>query len=333
MNIKIGWRDVLGLGISGVLLWYTFRHSNADIVFILKNKQGWLYFCCAQLLFLLSLYLKSFSFKLYFADTYSRLQTVSSFPSIMLANFYSAILPGNMGDAVRVYHFSRKNKQPIVKAIGALITEKISIGLVLGALLLLFSVWQLGVHGIVSVKFIVLLTAVLVVLSALFVVIWQPRFFLRLLPFRLVRKWSFKIICQIRWQYQRLVQKKILVPYFCIIILLYSTTVVVKYILFKAVILPPQVTTFDMAWYYTFVAMLAMFVPSAPSSVGVVHYSIYYAVTQACVDSNIALTPAIKEAAFALSVWFHLSFLIPDLIIGSFMIIKERKVLYGKRID
>lgn len=333
MKIKIRWRDVLGLGISGVLLWYTVRHSDADIAFMLNNKQAWLYFCTAQLLFLLSLYLKSLSFKLYFADTYSRLQTVSSFPSIMLANFYSTILPGNMGDAVRVYHFSRKNKQPLVKTIGALITEKINIGLMLGTLLLLFSLWQLGAHGIAPAKFIVLLIAVLLVLSVLFAVIWQPRYFLRLVPFRLVRKWLFKIICHIRWQYQRLIQKKILVPYLCIIITLYVTTVAIKYILFETVTLPPQVTTFDMAWYYTFVAMLAMFVPSAPSSLGVVHYSIYYAVTQACVERNITLTPAIKEAAFALSVWFHLSYVMPDLIIGSFMIIKERKVLYGKRID
>lgn len=319
----------VGFAISAALLWHTVHKSGADIRYVLNNQTGWKYLLFALGVFLFSLYIKAFSFKLLFVHKLPLALSLSSFPSIMLANFYSAILPGNAGEAVRLFHFSRKNGYSLIYTAGAMITEKLSIGAMMCLLLFMFCLAHALQYGSLSLLLGALLMGVFLVLCGLLLFLWKPKPFAGCIPFKAVRKLCYKVVITVQKHFVRLKKENLLWPYFLLHLLLYLSTVCVKFVLFSAVDLPAEATTFKLAWYYTFVAMIAMFIPSAPSSVGVVHFSIYQAVIITCAESNIPVTASIKEAALSLAIWFHLSYLIPDLVVGSITALMERKVLYS----
>ena len=89
-----------------------------------------------------------------------------------------------------------------------------------------------------------------------------------------------------------------------------------------------ELNNFSTLYLISLVMIVVSILPSAPSSAGVVHYGIYASLLLAASMNQLSLTPALKQNFALVSIYLHLSYFIPEIILGVFYLWKERKLLF-----
>ncbi len=268
----INLKTVLGFLISAVLLWLTFYNSGLHLKDIRLEGEQVYYFAAAIVVFIFSVWFYSVRAKLFWINRPKTNQaSVHAYDSLIIGNFYNCLLPGNLGEGVRAWHFSRKNKTTFSRSLAAIIAEKwidAQMFVVLAILLYLFKPFVS--HYILYAIFFT--ASVVVLLSATYAFLKRNKaaekkiwgLILRLkktgrVLYKLYSHTGFHIAVLDANQY---VTKYILWGYF-----VFFLNLLQFFFLLKAAGIAEPVCSFYTAFLVALSMMIIAFVPSAPSGV------------------------------------------------------------------
>lgn len=331
--LRVNIRTLLGFAISGILLWRTFDASSLNFKQIELSGSQWLFFTGAILLFALSIGLFSIRTKLLWITDMSQTGRIKAYSSLIIGNFYNCLLPGNLGEGVRVWHFSQKNKVSLVRSLATVVTEKwIDAQLFAVIVLGLFITGPFISHYITYT-----LLAVAVVVAILCItyqvltrskridkLIWRTVLSIH----RKVGIFFFRLYRACRSNIDHLVKHNLLWRYVGFSLGILSLNLLQFYCLLHAAgVRPELITLFTMLTIASAIMVIAI-VPSAPSNIGVMHYGVYSALILLAQQNDVTPT-AVDLKTFALfGVYLHLSYFIPEIVMGLAFIVIERKKLF-----
>jgi uncharacterized protein (TIRG00374 family) len=326
-------RNALGFGISGVLLWLTFYNSGLKVKDLGFSTTDFLYFVLADVLFIVSIGACAARIKLFVISDYKKAADVSSLESVIIGNFYNCLLPGNLGEGMRAWHFSKKNKIPFLQSMSLSLAEKwidaqYFVFLTIG----LFTFRSFMPH---YVSYSILYMALAVVgLSCLYIFMrYHKKTESTLLSLVLLFKKPGKIVFKLYWytslSIRDMIRKRLMLKYtfFCAIV--YTLNALQFYFLMKSAGVREPVTSLYTSYLIALSMMIIAFIPSAPSNIGVLHYGMYSVLIFSAIQQGI--TPGAQDLqSFArFAVYVHLSYLLPEILMGILCVIKERKLVFG----
>lgn len=319
-------RSTIGIAFSGLLLWLMINQSGLSWQNLQLSTLGTYYFMAAIGVFITTIWFHSLRIRILFKP----LTHVDTYNGVLAGNFYNAILPGNLGEGVRTMHLSRKNNIAILNSLASQIVEKY-IDAFSFILLCLFWYIVYGytphyVNTIISI--ICMLCAFIFSTGILFIkyraVAKKATRYIPAPP--LIAKVLYKTYLHVCNRLHHMHHHNTLIPYFLFGFSLFTLNMLQYYLVMKAVNLPPHITTFQNSYYLALCMVIIAFVPAAPGNTGVIHYGLYTALTLL----SMATPPNSHTLQLFASytIFHHLSIMIPELIIGSIVIIKERKHLF-----
>lgn len=157
---------LLGITISGVCLWYTFRGVDFSQLGSSISKAGALWILISLVAGVLSLVLRAVRWRFLLAEG-KDIPTWSLLSGTFIGMMANNVLPARMGEVVRAWVFSRRERRPMATVLASILVERL---LDVAAALLIFGLCLLGLSKI-STETSALLQqtgAVLLVVVALF---------------------------------------------------------------------------------------------------------------------------------------------------------------------
>ncbi|MFN8300457.1 MAG: lysylphosphatidylglycerol synthase transmembrane domain-containing protein [Chitinophagales bacterium] len=324
-------RTSLGFAISGVLLWLTIRSSNLTWKDLWMTTNQGLYFTGSIAAFLLAVLAQSQRTKCFWKGN-TNILTLHTYESLVIGNFYNAVLPGNLGEGVRALHLSRKNNIPFLQSLASVVTEK---WLDSYLYLLFIATLFIGLppihdpvyHALISVA---VLAAVLQV-AYLIVRSLRPleKFAWGLAT--LLKKpgvWTFKLYLQVNLHIRYLYRSGNLKSFICYCLAMTALNCAQYFLLLKAAQVPPTICTLYTSYLATVSMMVVAFIPSAPGNLGVIHYGMYLVLLFVSNQYNFNPDATALRSYALFGTLLHLSCFIPEVILGALIVIKERKKLF-----
>lgn len=293
------------------------------------SLQGWLYFGLAAAIFLFTVWMHSQRVKqMWFLP-----QPTQAFSSLIIGNFYNCLLPGNLGEGMRAWHFSRKNKVPLSRSAANIILEKV---LDAQMYIVVTLAWY-ALEGYKQNNLNLLIVGVCAGVAAytLIWVIWlrhshHTKKLARLaLPQKKLRKEGYKLYLHFRSQIKDIMQRGTLLNYVAIGFSMFLLNAVQYLIIMKAVGIPASLITFSNGYYVGLCMVIIMFIPSAPGNIGVMHYGLYTVMAYlAQYQMPGAQSPLLLQQYALFAVFIHLSCMIPEIISGAVFLWLERKYIF-----
>jgi uncharacterized protein (TIRG00374 family) len=319
-------RSVLGIGISALLLWLMISHSGLSWQNLRLSTSGTYYFAAAIGVFIATIWVQSLRIKLLWRPRTG----LDTYRGLLAGNFYNCILPGNLGEGVRAMHLSRKNNIPILNSLASQIIEKYIDAL---SFIILCVLWYICYgytpHYVNTVIIILCVLCGVIFLTGILFVKYPPvaKKATKYIPApALIVKVIYKTYLHVSNRLRHMHHHKMLLPYFLFGFTQFFLNMLQYYLVMKAINLPPHITTFQNSYYLALCMVIIAFVPAAPGNTGVIHYGLYTAL----ILLSMATPPSSHTLQLFASYTFfhHLSIMMPELIIGGFVIIKERKYLF-----
>lgn len=331
-KIKIGLSDFIGLAVSVFFLALTLRDFTFEPTAIPWNKTTVILLAAAFLLTIMPTYFNAIRFRLFFAGKQGEFKRVRTFPSYFVGHFYNAVLPGNLGEGVKIYHLSKKYSLNHKDVLAYWFCEKYLDSLVLPVIIipplfLLKNVYmQLLLSGLLS----------LIALAILYVyigkrVIWIKKLPFRLLPIKKVRRYIYSIFVRFLKIYNKFYEDKRLFLFLGISLFFYFLVLVYNYVVILLADLPATFLSVESLMLLGTMLLLTHFVPSAPSSAGVLHYGVYSSLIMLATHYNVEVSEILKNKFVIASMYFHFILFFSDVIIGSYFVYRERKWLFAKK--
>ncbi|MBS1618316.1 MAG: flippase-like domain-containing protein [Bacteroidetes bacterium] len=332
IKYRIGARDLAGYGISGLLLWYTFHQSGLRLADIRMSGLQWVYFAAAVAVFVFSLWLYGVRARVVWAGEIAAGRPISTYGSFILGNFYNCLLPGNLGEAVRALHFSRKNGITFSRSLAATVTEKWLDAQVFAILVLLLFLVKPFAPDIVSYALVYTALAVLV-LTCIHQLMLRYKGIekgLWAIALRLGRagRFLYRLYYHTDQHLRTMHRYKAVQTYILFFFLIFGLNVLQFLLLEYAAGVSSPVAGIYSSYLVALSMMIIAFIPSAPSNIGVLHYGVYSAMIFAGRQYGTGEVPQSLEAYALFSVYAHLSFLIPEIAIGTWYLIRERQFLF-----
>lgn len=328
-------RTILGFFLSSALLWVTIKKSNLHIETLYLNKMQWIYFGCACVLFVVAVFLLALRAKLIWIDQIKNNSSFKTFEALCIGNFYNCVLPGNLGEGVRAYYFSRLHHLPFTFSLATIFTEKwIDAQLFVGLALILFATKPITLN---LTTYIIVNTAVVVYIAG--IAYYAMRTF-RPLEIRVwhtlflagrAGKYLYRIYWNVNFQISVLKRKRNLSKFVILSLSIFSINTLQFYTLMQVAGIDYPVGSIYSAYFIAVSMIIIMFVPSAPSSIGVLHYGIYSVLVFIETQCNVLPTADGLQKYAMYAVYLHLSCFLPEVLIGIYYIIKEQDLLFGKR--
>jgi uncharacterized protein (TIRG00374 family) len=325
-------RDLLGYSISALLLWYTFYKSGLRLSDIRLQGDQWYYFIAAIALFISSLSFYAIRAKLIWVNKANKAVVLDTYASLILGNFYNCLLPGNLGEGVRASHFSRKNGVTFSRALAATITEKWLDSQAFAILIAILFIIKPVINHYIS--YALLYTAIIVlILSIVHLLLLKnnqaaKKFWRFAMIFKGIGKFLFRLYSHTIDHLNNMKSNQAINPFFLLFAVVFIFNLMQFYLLQKAAGVSVPVAGLYSSLLVSLSMMIIAFIPSAPSNIGVLHYGVYSTLILAA--KQYGITPSAQELqSYALfAVYVHLSFLIPELTIGTIFMLKERKNLF-----
>ncbi|MCF8256212.1 MAG: flippase-like domain-containing protein [Flavobacteriales bacterium] len=329
---KARWQDVIGLGISGLLFWLTFRNTSSEI-WNLRLTPGQLCLLSVSMLsFVLTTAVQAYRMRWFIANDGRPMSSSSAFSSLYIGGFYNALLPGNLGELVKGRHFAMKNRIHFSTAMACWVAEKFADGITMAVLA---TVLLLSPLESTPLRWVILIPVVGAAVSIVFltVALASPgllKQLFRLIPSKRLAVFMLRSFLIFKG---RLFGKDWKIPaVFVSGALLMGVLNAVNFGLNLHVAgVPSELITPGNLTVFVLLVAVVMFVPSAPSSVGVIHFGIYSALVVMAEIEGFAITQELKDTFVFTSVLFHLCYFIPETLLGAFFVIKERRVIFSMR--
>jgi uncharacterized protein (TIRG00374 family) len=325
-------RDAVGFLFSGVLLWYMFYKSGLRLSDIKLKGDQWYYFGGAIAVFVFSLWLYSLRAKLIWVTEAKKGIKLETYSSLILGNFYNCLLPGNLGEGVRASHFSRKNKITFSCSLSAIITEKWLDAQVFGALVsLLFCIKPFYKHVISYALAYVAITVLF--LSVIHLALRRnPRLeknlWFLVLYLGKTGRFLYKLYYHTDQHLKEMSKNAVVRSYVLYFGLIFFLNVLQFYFLEQAAGVCAPIAGMYSSFLISLSMMIIAFIPSAPSNIGVLHYGVYSALILVSYQYGTHPSSADLQSFALFSVYAHLSFLLPEIMMGSIFMIKEKKALF-----
>ena len=329
---SINFRSILGFFLSGILLWLTFYNSGLRLRDLSMSGADFLNFFLADLFFITSVWVYSIRTKLFWLNEKRQPGDIHSFESVVVGNFYNCLLPGNLGDGMRAWHFSKKNKIPFLQSLSSIIAEKwIDAQFFVLLTIFLFIIMPFEKHYIF---FAIIYTSITVVCLTIVYTLMRQYSSIekKVISIVLLFRKTGKFIYRIYWFTTRLItdllRKHRLGKYVLCCIVIYVLNVLQFFFLFRASGVSAPVGGLYGAYLIAVCMMIIAIIPSAPSNIGVLHYGIYAALILSAAQHGITPNAQNLQSYARYAVYVHLSYVIPEVIMGLLYVIKERKVLF-----
>ena len=329
---KNNWRTFFGFIISAILLWLTFHNSGLELQNITLNREQLSCFIAAISIFIFSVWFNSIRAKLFWLNKKRSYREVDSYNSLMVGNFYNCLLPGNLGEGVRSWHFSRKNNVSFLPSLTAIISEKwIDAHFFLPFSLLIFIIKPFKNHYISYaiaftdfVLFIIIFIYILMINSRGF-----ERFILQIvLTLRKTGRLFFRLYWHTKNHISNLKNNGTMIYYLflCVFILLLNISQFL--FLLKAAGVPEPIAGCYAAYLVAITMMIIAFIPSAPGNIGTIHYGVYSVLIFASMQYGIEPNEADLQSFARFGLFVHLSYFIPEVIMGAVFVVKERSLIF-----
>ncbi len=322
----------LGLFISIFLLWLTFHNSGLTISNVRLDREQVYYFTASIGVFIVSVWVSSIRAKLVWLDRTKNLEDVHTLSSLIVGGFYNCLLPGNLGEGMRAWHFSRKNKVPFSRSLAAILAEKwLDAQMFVLCAIVLYLLKPFISHFILYSIF--LTASIVVILFIIYNLIRRSRVAEKkiwhlIFRFQKTGRFLYRLYSHTGAHLQGLKANEQIARYllFCFVILFLNISQF--FLLLKAAGVVAPVCSFYTAFLAALSMMIIAFVPSAPSNIGVIHYGLYS--TLIIASRQYGLMPdSVNLQGFALfGVCVHLSYVVPDVLLGVIFVVKERRVVF-----
>jgi uncharacterized protein (TIRG00374 family) len=331
---KALFRNIFGFGVSGILLWLTIHQSRLEFSEIKISRDQLSYYLLAEFFFFLSVVAYAIRAQIVWRKSADNKDSVYTLASIVLGNFYNSVLPANLGEGVRAWHFAKKNKVFFLKSLAAVITEKWidAQTFICMALVIILLKPFVGHYILYSILFTALLAFVL---SIVYVIMRRIRAVEKslwgiVLFFGKAGKVLYKLYRYTCSHIDNMMANKQIgnFLFWCVFVL--SLNVGQFYFLMKAAGVTGSVCSAYSALLVALSMMIITIVPSAPGNIGVLHYGVYSALILSSYQNG--MTPdAIALKSFALfAIYVHLSYLFPEVIFGALFLVRERKIMFER---
>jgi len=321
-----------GFAISGVLLWLLFKNSGLQWQQIKLHGAQWYYFGAAVGVFVFSLTLYAWRAQLIWQSQTRMLGSIYAYDSLVLGNFYNSLLPGNLGEGMRAWHFSRKNKVPFAHALAGTITEKWLDAQVFAVFtVILFFLKPFPAHYITyALAYTAAVVAGLTVLHVVFLYSRPAEKFVWRLVMLVGKpgRYLFRLYTHTNAHLKTMWHQGNITRFVLFFVLIFFFNALQFYLLLKATGIAEPLAGAYCAYLIALSIMIIAFIPSAPGNVGVLHYGVYAVLMLAA--GQYGITPeGIDLQHFALfGIYAHLSFLLPEILMGIAVLIKERRVMF-----
>lgn len=290
-----------------------------------------LYMAGAMFIFVLIIFAQSLRVRLLFVDRYTSFSDISAYPSLAIGNMYNCLLPGNLGEGVRAWHFSKVNKKPITLSASVFITEKIFGAILLLPILVFVLVFFPFINHYIQYGTIALLIFIIGLSLVLLTFFYSKKirnFIFRFIPFEKLRMALFKVLLYLLENLKRVWDNNMLKQYLAISYAMFFLNVIQYYFVLQAVTIDGQILNFSTALLLSISMMLVMVIPSAPGNIGVAHYGIYITLMFVAELNGLEVNSLMQQKFAIVGICLHFSYYIPEVLLGLYYLIKEHKRVF-----
>jgi len=321
-----------GFLISIFFLWLTIKSSGLKVRNInIQSEQLPLFFlsmCC----YCLVNYIHSRRARLLWIDLKRNIDTYTGF---LIGRFYNSILPGQIGEGLRAWHLAQKNNIRFLDALSSLAVEKWLDGVLFIFFIIVFFIITPFHNNTLSKG--LLFTSVTVfsfslafILSILFKrfsrYIWK-----QIIKVKFIGLISYKLYLHATQHLIALLRDRRLAVFILVATIMFMINVLHSCILLHALkIAFPHYGVYA-SFLISVTLMIIGMIPSAPSNVGVMHFGLYSALIAARENLGLPVNNTDLEQFAIFTFYFHFSILIPDLLLGSIAVLKDRNWLFQYR--
>jgi uncharacterized protein (TIRG00374 family) len=324
-NIR-GWVIIIG---SLVLLAVTISKSGINVYDLSVTKRQFGYWLLAVCFFLAAIYVHSIRVKTLWSTCLPKSRKLYTLEGLLLCNFYSGILPGNAGELVRTWHFSRRNNVSFIRSLSSQGVEKYidAWGFTLNAVVMLFLFDVSYDH---YAHFVFLLGIIISILFLYLLLIFNRN--LESLAARMLFKFKKTGKALYKWYYHtKLILTKMPISSFCKYIfwayLMFGLNVLQFYFVLKASGLTPPMLSWQTACWIAMSVIIIFVVPSAPGNIGVMHYGIFSILVFVAKHYGLQTEQNMLKDFARTAIYLHLSYFVPEIIIGLGVLWKEKQWL------
>lgn len=328
-------RTSIGVGISIFLLILLFNKSQLEIKTALDSiTSSFKIFLLlsAMLLFVLMTWLHSLRTKVIYYDSKKSIANIKALDSLLLGNFYNCTLPGNVGEGVRAWHFSRKNNIPLNNTISIFFVEKSLDALMVGGLLLLPVIFNKFSFHVVQFSFLMTAFAVSIFSICFFLVLTKKKLVKKALGFapnKKLRFFLFKLYINFKCHIERMIETRSIYLFVVISYSMFLINIMQFQLVLWCVDLPNSMQSFFSAFVLSLTMIIVMFIPSAPGNLGIAHYGLFISLEYIAEVQEISLSKENLQQMALATIFMHLSYFLPEVLLGVFVLLKERKKLFG----
>jgi uncharacterized protein (TIRG00374 family) len=312
--------------ISGVLFYYTIQNSGLQWSNLLLNKIQWFWLSTSMIVFLFTVWVQSVRIRVPW-KSYFKKSAPDTFNGLMIGHFYNGLLPGNAGEALRAWHFSRKNKISFIRALASQGVEKYvdASNFILYTLILLFLVRDTTLHFRVAGLVCVAVTGVFLLYLLIIFSKKTDRVLLGfLINFFATGKMLYKLHYHIK-SFLMVLSSRQIISYLLLGYFMFALNVLQYYIIFLVADVPPELATVSNGFLVAVAMVIVYIIPSAPGNTGVIHYGVYSMLLLLAKEKGMTESPELTQSLAAYTIYLHLSYFIPEVFAGAFTVIKERK--------
>jgi uncharacterized protein (TIRG00374 family) len=327
-------RTIAGFVISGFLLWLTFHQSGLQLNELALHGKQWIYFLLSIGIFTTSVWFYALRANLIWKGTVKNDNVEGDiYKSMLVGNFYNCLLPGNLGDVMRGWHFARKQQLPITKSMASIITEKwIDAQIFIVSAFGLYLLMPLTSHYILYSIF--LTASVAMVLVIIYQVLKRNRSFEKQLWMLILRlkktgRVLYRLYMHTRIHLNNLHRNKQIGRYIFLCVSVACLNLTQFFFLLKAAGVSAPITSLYTSYLVSMSMMIIAFIPAAPGNIGVIHYGLYSVLILAATQYGINPSGHDLQHYALFGVYVHLSYVIPDVLIGAIVVIIERKSLFS----
>ena len=322
-------RDILFTLLSFIPLYWTIKNSGLTWGYLALDFDQWCYFTAAVGVLIATIWVQSLRVKIPW-ETWPTTKEVDTLNGLIIGNFYNCILPGNLGEGVRAWHFKRKNKVPFIAALASIGVEKYidAFNFIVYSLVLAL----LSVTDRSTLYMILLMCLAVSSVFILYIVIIyhrgvEKKLLGTLLLFFKTGKWLYSLHYHIKGFLKRMSKEQI-IRYLVWGYLMFALNIFQYYLVMKATHIPEAIVTFRSAFLVAVSMVVVCIVPSAPGNIGVLHFGIYTVLVSTLVQYGISPTDAVLKSLGLYTVYLHFSYFLPEIILGGVVLIKERKWVF-----
>lgn len=329
---NINFRTLGGFTLSAVLLWLTFDKSGLEFKNLALTGKQWLLLGAAIGSFVAAVWIQSVRTRLIWQSEKSITGTIHTYRALIIGNFYNSILPGNIGEGARAWYFSKKQKISFPLALSVVFTEKwidAQIFVFLTAALLLIMPFKdhYILYALINTAIAVIIMAIIYYTIQKYRTL-EKRLWLIVLLLKKTGRFLYRMYWYVRHQIRQLRNNGLLGYYILLGFMMITFNMIQFFLLFKVAGVNTTVGSIYSTYLIALSMMIVSVIPSAPGNIGVLHYGIYSSLILASSQYGLFPDSDSLQSYARFTVYLHLSYFIPEVLMGIFYVVKERKIMF-----